>query len=206
MASISTVPLISSFKYSKPMVSQTLQTSAEDMDDDEGPRNCLIHPSGSHTLEDCRVFKGVSLEDKKKGINGNPICYICLGEHKLPDCTMTSQKCKKCGSKCHHTLFHSYFPKKSLKIKNTKVSNFSASDCSQETKSANISDVMEEKKPTSLCTIKYGRSCGKTFLAKITDPKHPGKVLDAYVILMTSQTLPLLIQLSLTSSMPNLIS
>ena len=70
---------------------------------------------------------------------------------------------------------------------------------------------MEEKIPTSLCTsicgdIKYGKSCGKTLLAKITDPKHPGKVLDAYVILDDQSILPLLIQLSLTSSMPNLIS
>ena len=121
MALISTVPLTSSFKYSKPMVSQTLQTLAEDMDDDEGPRNCLIHLSGSHTLEDCRVFKGMSLEDKKKGINGNLICYIYLGEHKLSDCTLTSQKCKKCGSKRHHTLFHSYLPKKSLKIKTLRL-------------------------------------------------------------------------------------
>ena len=112
VASISTVSLTSSFKYSKPMVSRTLQTSAEDIDDDEGPRNCLIHLCSSHTLEDCRVFKGMSLEDKKKGINGNLICYIYLGEHKLPNCTVTSQKCKKCGSKHNHTLFHSYLPKK----------------------------------------------------------------------------------------------
>ena len=49
VASISTVPLTSSFEYSKPMVSRTLQTLAEDMDDDEGPRNRLIHSSGSHT-------------------------------------------------------------------------------------------------------------------------------------------------------------
>ena len=71
---------------------------------------------------------------------------------------------------------------------NTKVSNFSASDSSQETKSGNSTDVTEEKIPTSLFTsvcgdIKYGRSCGKTLLAMITDPKHPGKVLDTYVIL-----------------------
>ena len=158
------------------------------MDDDEGSRNCLIHPSSSHILEQCQVFKAMSLEDKKKSINGNLICYICLREHKLPDCTVTSKKCKKCGSKRHHTSFHSYLPKKSLKIKNIKVSNFSASDCSQETKSENSTDVMEEKIPTSLCTSvcgdkKYGKSCGKTLLAKITDPKHFGKVLDAYVIL-----------------------
>ena len=210
MASISTVPPTPSFKYSKPMVSQTLQTLAGEMDNDERPRNCLIHPSGSHALEDCLVFKGMSLEDKKKGINCNFICYICLGEHKVPDCTVTSKKCRKCVSKCHHTLFH-IFKKKSLKIKNTKISNFSTSDCSQETNSANSSDVTEEKIPTSLCTsvcgdIKYGRSCEKILLAKITDPKQPGKILDAYIILDASQTLLLLIQLALTSSMPNLIS
>ena len=90
--------------------------------------------------------------------------------------------------KRYHTLFRSYLPKNFLKIKNTKVSNFFASDFSQETKSANSTDITKAKIPTSLCTsvcgdIKYGRSCGKTLLAKITDPKHPGKVLDAYVIL-----------------------
>ena len=81
------------------------------MDDDEGTRNYLIHPSGSHNLKDCQVFKGMSLEDKKKGINGNLICYISLGECKLSNCTMTSQKCQKCSSKHHYTLFHIYILK-----------------------------------------------------------------------------------------------
>ena len=80
------------------------------------------------------------------------------------------------------------FLKKIFKNKKHWVSNFSASDCSQETKSANSTGIMKEKIPTSLCTsvcgdLKYGRSYGKSLLAKITDPKHPGKVLDAYVIL-----------------------
>ena len=92
MALTSTVPSTSSFKCNKIIVSQAVQTSAEDMDDDEGPKNCLIHSSGSHTLEDCREFKAMSVEDRKKGINGNVICYICLGDHKLPDCTVTSKK------------------------------------------------------------------------------------------------------------------
>ena len=115
----------------------------------------------------------MSLEDKK-GINRNVICYICLRCYKLPNRTVTSKKCKGYDSKHRHTLFPSDLPKKSDGNSNTKISESSASNHNQKTKSAKSGGIKEEKTPTSLCTSVCGHvncriSCGKTILAKITD-------------------------------------
>jgi hypothetical protein len=67
---------------------------------------CIIHKT-KHSLDECRGFRAKSVEERKKLLKENNICYKCCASntHKSRDCSVTIS-CKECGSKQHTTALH----------------------------------------------------------------------------------------------------
>lgn len=73
-------------------------------------RRCIIH-NASHSLNDCREFRSKSLENRRKLLSEQGLCFKCLEskEHRSRNCTV-SIKCETCGSTRNATGMHSDNP------------------------------------------------------------------------------------------------
>lgn len=69
-------------------------------------RYCILHKS-KHTLNECRKFRGKSIEYRKKILTENNIYFKCCqsNTHMSPDCT-GADLCIDCNSKYHPTGLH----------------------------------------------------------------------------------------------------
>ncbi|XP_057210619.1 uncharacterized protein LOC130566840 [Triplophysa rosa] len=69
-------------------------------------RQCPIHHK-PHPLKRCRGFRIMLLEDRKKLVKDNNICYHCLAstDHQAKDCKVTV-KCEECNSEKHLAALH----------------------------------------------------------------------------------------------------
>ena len=69
-------------------------------------RQCPIHHK-PHPLKRCRGFRTMLLEDRKRLLKENNICYRCLAStsHQAKDCTVTI-KCEECDSERHLAALH----------------------------------------------------------------------------------------------------
>ena len=79
----------------------------------EGPtttpeRSCPIHPRFAHDLGGCRGFRAMDLSARRKVVQDNRLCYLCLGRHQVGACP-SSNTCSVCKGR-HHTLLHSPRP------------------------------------------------------------------------------------------------
>jgi len=74
--------------------------------DNKGSKQCLLHPSsGTHTLDQCKRFLSMGVEDRWIVIKDNKLCFMCLGyDHVSKDCK-TDCPCNIC-KKPHHCLLH----------------------------------------------------------------------------------------------------
>lgn len=65
---------------------------------------------GSHSLDECSEFVGLSLDNKFSFLKSNLVCFNCLKkDHVSNKCSMECS-CSKCGKSCkkkHHSLLHS---------------------------------------------------------------------------------------------------
>ena len=58
---------------------------------------CLIHKT-PHSLEDCRVFRSKTFDEKKKFISENKLCFRCLSEdHMIRECKIPAKKFDRKG-------------------------------------------------------------------------------------------------------------
>lgn len=81
----------------KTSVSETLSSDIENL--------CPIHRS-NHSLEHCRAFRAKPLDQKRKILKDNNMCFKCLSKtHKQHECT-SDVKCAECGSSYHSTPLH----------------------------------------------------------------------------------------------------
>nr|XP_027232689.1 uncharacterized protein LOC113824141 [Penaeus vannamei] len=73
---------------------------------DEEALKCIIHGT-NHSLHECKSFKSKSLEERKKLLKENRICFKCCisKNHLSRDCP-EDITCKDCGSKYHCTAMH----------------------------------------------------------------------------------------------------
>ncbi|CAC5370200.1 unnamed protein product [Mytilus coruscus] len=69
---------------------------------------CAIHKT-NHSLNDCRSFLSKSIEDRRKIIKENCICFKCINskDHLSRNCPETVQ-CKECDSSTHSSGMHIY--------------------------------------------------------------------------------------------------
>lgn len=68
--------------------------------------NCIIHKT-KLSLDDCRGVRSKSLEERKRLLKLNNLCFKCCASntHKSRDCS-ASISCKECGSRSHTTALH----------------------------------------------------------------------------------------------------
>lgn len=74
-------------------------------------RKCPFHEVSHHTVHECQLFKGSSLENKEKLVREKKLCFNYLGHHKRVDCT-SKTFCKVNGfQQHHHPLLHEVLTK-----------------------------------------------------------------------------------------------
>ena len=71
---------------------------------------CVIHKA-HHPLHECRTFKSLTIDEKRKLLSENHICFKCCNsaEHQRRNCPEVV-KCSECGSSLHLTVMH-FVPK-----------------------------------------------------------------------------------------------
>jgi len=66
-------------------------------------RKCLIHNNAKHSTEECKVFYGMSVDDRFKLVKTNKACFRCFGAHRRTDCK-SRNGCSNCNDNYHHSL------------------------------------------------------------------------------------------------------
>ena len=68
---------------------------------------CAFCSESGHKIQQCSVFKALSVDERWDYVSSNGICYRCLtkGSHMYKDCHST-KRCDTCRAWYHHTLLH----------------------------------------------------------------------------------------------------
>lgn len=129
---------------------------------------CPLHENGQHTLATCKVFNGMSLDEKRQIVQKNGLCYKCLvGKHLAKDCR-ENVKCEKCNSRKHSTPFH---------IEQKQPDNDHGGE---------LNNKSVETKFTQICGDQAnglqfkGKSCAKTVLVKVYPDGKPELSIQTY--------------------------
>ena len=120
-------------------------------------RSCPLHPDLKHSIYQCRQFKSLSFDDKKKEARRLNCCLKCLRSHETSNCD-AQVKCYKCDGD-HLLTMHN--PSKDNGEDKTKKNAL----C------------------TRVCGTKASKNCSKTMLVEVTMDSVPNKSLWAYAIL-----------------------
>ena len=72
---------------------------------DNSNKRCVIHSVNSaHSLEECRIFGRMSIDEKRQVVENNHLCFICLGGYFAKNC-QSQKTCTYC-SKRHSSPLH----------------------------------------------------------------------------------------------------
>lgn len=148
-------------------------TKAEKSVEDLG-KMCPMHHK-PHPLRKCKGFRYMLLEDRKKFIRENNICYRCLASstHQAKNCEIAI-KCLECGSERHLSALHPGPPAQSA-----------TTSCPPKEHGGEEED-KEKSDVTTMCTkvcggSLSGKSCSKVCLVKVfpQDQQHNTKKMYA---------------------------
>nr|XP_054604550.1 uncharacterized protein LOC129165413 [Nothobranchius furzeri] len=80
--------------------------SSEDKEAEDDKKQCPIHQK-PHPLKKCRGFRIMPLDDRKKLLRENKLCFRCLTStsHQAKDCSVQI-KCEECDSERHLAALH----------------------------------------------------------------------------------------------------
>ena len=164
-------------------VSTNLQTKV-DSKDEEARKNadvtptCPIHRSQTHSLNNCFSFRKFDVQTKRLFLISHKLCFKCYKLHLAKNCKVNVQ-CDKCKSTFHNTDMH--VDKSSLKFKNQ--SNKHNFEIKQEFKPIENESPVQEDSKSFKSISNFGRSCGKTLLVDVYDPKNVNNVARVYCII-----------------------
>ena len=91
---------LSEVKITSKSTKSSYNTSAA-QSGDKGDR-CCIHGT-QHSTESCRLFKSLSVNDRKARLSKERRCFRCFGGHQRSKCKVNTP-CEKCGKTTHHKL------------------------------------------------------------------------------------------------------
>lgn len=152
---------------------KNVQITTKKTDIDTIKWKCLLHPeSKSHSLETCREFRKMQIEDRRQYLKDNKICFRCCGsdQHMIRDCKVDIS-CEECGSKKHVTALHLF--KHELKpvqkfIQNEKLPADDNINC----------------KFAQICgDSSLSKSCAKIVKVKVYHKSNPLKKKNIYAII-----------------------
>ncbi|XP_062592960.1 uncharacterized protein LOC134254474 [Saccostrea cucullata] len=139
---------------------------------DKDAVECPIHHT-RHSLNQCRAFRGKSLEERRKFVKDNNICFRCCEttNHNRRSCRRDI-KCTECDSTTHTTALHPPTLQKSLTP--------SLAYGGEVNPQPNI-----DSKCTQVCgdARHYGKSCSKTVLVRVYRDGHPEKTVTLYAVI-----------------------
>lgn len=148
----------------------------------EDVSHCIIHKS-KHSLNDCRGFRAKSLEERKKLLKENNVCYRCCAStsHFGRECP-TRIKCKDCGSESHPTALHVDKPNKKVVSSSENSPNKHGGEQRISCESTTAETVSNTC--TEICSNAYnGKSCAKILPVKVYHKDKPDKVMKMYAII-----------------------
>ncbi|XP_053323801.1 uncharacterized protein LOC128497662 [Spea bombifrons] len=141
-------------------------------------KQCPIHQK-PHPLQKCRAFREKPVEDRKRFLKENGICYKCCAStsHFAKDCKV-SVKCTECDTTDHRTALH------------PGPAPWSSQSTSSDTKHGGEEGSTATTSPvvTSQCTevckgTLDSRSCSKICLVRVYPKGHKDKAVKMYAIL-----------------------
>ena len=133
---------------------------------------CVIHKA-HHPLRECREFKSLTIDEKRKLLSENHICFKCCNsaEHQRRNCPEVV-KCSECGSSHHLTVMH-FIPKP-------------AEQHGGERSDSTLAKIPHDIKTmcTEVCHDQFrGKSCAKIVLVTVSHSSCPEKEIRTYAIL-----------------------
>ena len=144
-------------------------------DTDPNIVECPIHHT-RHSLNQCRVFRSKSLEERRRFVKGNNICFRCCEttSHTRKSCKRDI-KCSECDSTAHPTDLHP-----TSQSSENNLSAYGGEVSLGNTRSATV-----ESKCTQVCgdAHQYGKSCSKTILVRVHQEGQPEKAVTLYAII-----------------------
>lgn len=129
-------------------------------------RKCPLHNT-FHTLNKCKGFKQKSLEERRKFLKENNICFRCCDSrsHKMRDCR-AAVKCEDCDSSTHPTALH---------VETQSRRHYGG-------ESQNSLDV--NSACTQICRKQFGgKSCSKTVLVRVYPQGEPQLAVNMYAVI-----------------------
>ncbi|VDI41661.1 Hypothetical predicted protein [Mytilus galloprovincialis] len=133
---------------------------------------CAIHKT-NHSLNDCRSFLSKSIEDRRKIIKENGICFKCINskDHLSRNCPENVQ-CKECDSSTHSSGMHIYGQQKMQPLEPNGGEQ--SEDASKVVKACCM----------DICNGKFsGKSCAKILPVFVSHEDDPSKRIKTYIIL-----------------------
>ncbi|CAG2224725.1 unnamed protein product [Mytilus edulis] len=133
---------------------------------------CAIHKT-NHSLNDCRSFLSKSIEDRRKIIKENSICFKCINskDHLSRNCPENVQ-CKECDSSTHSSGMHIYEQQKMQPLE--PHGGEQSEDTSKVVKACCM----------DICNGKFsGKSCAKILPVFVSHADDPSKRIKTYIIL-----------------------
>ena len=144
---------------------------------------CIIHKT-KHSLDECRGFRAKSVEERKKLLKENNICYKCCASnsHKSRDCSVTIS-CKECGSKQHTTALHvtKASPQPRPYSSSHQPSQQHGGEPRSSDKSQSVSNV--NSSCTEVCNSYSGKSCAKILQVNVFQKDNPSETHKMYAII-----------------------
>lgn len=134
------------------------------------PSRCPIHKT-KHTLNDCRAFMNKSIDERKKILKDNKLCFkCCMFNHVARDCRKNLY-CNICGKNNHVTAMHitGKEPDQSRQGGEETLPKVIASKCTEVCGNENFQN--------------FGKSCAKLVLVKVYQNSKPDQFLKTYAIL-----------------------
>lgn len=144
---------------------------------------CPLHKSTKHSLNRCRGFRAKSIEERRKILKENNICFNCCesSQHIKRTCR-ERVKCSDCGSNRHPTALHfgNYDPVK------VGSSNLVPAHGGERAKTEVVESppLAVTSNCTQICGEGFGgKSCAKTILVRVYPKEYPEKVKNMYAII-----------------------
>ncbi|XP_060793325.1 uncharacterized protein LOC132896484 [Neoarius graeffei] len=145
--------------------------------------HCPIHKK-LHPLRKCKSFRAMLLDDRKKFLKDNSVCFRCCASvsHMAKNCDVAI-KCVECNSEKHLAALHPGPTPKGPKLQSpSKDHGGESKDVSEQSDDASSSTV------TTMCTQVCGqgfkgKSCSKICLVNVYPEGHRDEMKRTYVIL-----------------------
>lgn len=142
-------------------------------------RMCPLHKK-PHAFRKCKVFRGMLLDDRRKFLRDNGICFRCCASvcHQAKNCS-TPIKCMECNSEKHVAALHpGPAPKETRQTEASKDHGGEPSGAPEDP-----SDSASTSMCTHVCGGIKGKSCAKMCLVYVYPQGHCPQKRKMYVIL-----------------------